>query len=763
MCLKKEPNYHTILADMENKEIKIALDIIENSGKSLFLTGRAGTGKTTFLRNLRETSSKRMVVLAPTGIAAINAGGVTIHSFFQLPFSPFLPEGRMSTPVRPFRMNSSKISIIKSLDLLVIDEVSMVRADLLDAVDAELRRYRNPHLPFGGVQLLLIGDLQQLPPVVKDSEAELLRKYYPSPYFFDSQALQKVDYKIVELQKVYRQSDSEFLSLLNDIRSGMPSATTLASLNSRCLGRILEDSAEEGVVRLMTHNEQARRVNEQRLAELPGEAFEFNAEIKGIFPESSFPATACLTLKEGAQVMFVRNDSSPEKRYYNGMMATVEEIDEEHIVVITHDDGFEITVTPEEWENNRYDIDATSGAIKEVKEGSFSQYPLRLAWAITIHKSQGLTFNKAIIDASRSFAHGQAYVALSRCRTLEGLKLEVPLTLGSVITDRRVSDYMDGSEFRRMASTDMSLLRREYELECLDKIFSFTDLSQVLKDAYDVVSEAYGRSMPKLVEMWSSMVKVGCAELQKPFASFASQYRSLIAAESIVSLNARVRAAAGYYLPKVKQIESLVGSTSVEHDSKHLTKRLGKVIQFAIEEINRTIDVLECLAEDGFSVANYLKARNKSVIEGEIAKRGSAIGDKAVLRQRRSGMGIDVGSSTDFASDILYPELFAKLSHWRRRRSEAMGKPAFVVASTKLLIAITNILPLSKIELKQIPGMGKVKLQQFGQEILEIITEFVSSDKFEAAEPLPVANQGAAEEEGQREVKPKIKQKDGGE
>lgn len=407
-----------------NNDIELARKIIEQTGASLFLTGKAGTGKTTFLRNLRTSSRKRMVVCAPTGIAAINAGGVTLHSFFQLDFGVYIPGMKREGKGR-VAFSKEKIRIIRGLDLLVIDEVSMVRSDLLDAVDSVLRRYRDRTLPFGGVQLLLIGDLQQLPPVVVEHERQLLEANYRSPYFFDSHALQQLDYVTIELSKVYRQSDSNFLDLLNAVRDNRADSEVLRRLNERYVPGFNPDDSE-GYVRLTTHNHLANMVNDRRLAALQGEAHEFEAKVSGNFPASSYPADLKLTLKEGAQVMFIKNDTGMDRRYYNGMMGKVTTIDDEGLVVTPDDGSDPINVEPVEWENTKFVVNEETNEINEKTDGVFCQIPLKLAWSITIHKSQGLTFDRAIIDASASFSHGQTYVALSRCRTLEGMVLERP-------------------------------------------------------------------------------------------------------------------------------------------------------------------------------------------------------------------------------------------------------------------------------------------------------------------------------------------------
>ena len=403
----------------QNQELRTAWDFVENTGRSIFLTGKAGTGKTTFLKKVMAGSRKRPIVVAPTGVAAINAGGVTIHSFFQLPFSPYVPGAKVESK---FDFSKEKRKIIASMDLLIIDEISMVRADLLDAIDAVLRRFREHGQPFGGVQMLMIGDLAQLTPVVTPEDERILKPYYDTPYFFGSKALQQIDYVTIQLEHVYRQQDASFINILNEVRHGHPSQEVLGKLNSRVL---LSPKLGDMAIRLTTHNNLANYYNESELQKLSGPAYTYRAEIKGTFPDYSYPTAEALVLKEGAQVMFVKNDPSGKHLYYNGRIGRVIEASEKRFTVYCEGDSEAIEVEPLEWENTRYTLNEKTREIEAEVMGTFKQLPLRLAWAITIHKSQGLTFDRAIIDANQSFAPGQVYVALSRCRTLEGLLLSM--------------------------------------------------------------------------------------------------------------------------------------------------------------------------------------------------------------------------------------------------------------------------------------------------------------------------------------------------
>lgn len=421
-----------------NFELDVARFIVEKTDMSLFLTGKAGTGKTTFLREVVHYTKKKCIVLAPTGIAAVNAGAMTIHSFFQFGLGPFV-QGVIE-PKSDFRINKSKLELIRHLQLLIIDEVSMVRADLMDHIDVELRRIRRNSKPFGGVQLLMIGDLQQLPPIARGGEDELLRQYYKTLYFFSSVALKSMKYSCIELKNVYRQTDRHFIDILNHARDCTLTSQDISDLNARCVPGF-SPKPEDGYIRLMTHNRQVDYVNETELEKLDNKPYTFVAAVTGTFPEESYPTADSLTLKKGAQVMFIKND--PDRRFINGTLGEVKSIDKNSIAVRLAESGTIIDVEPMEWQNIRYQFDEESKEISSKQIGRFKQYPLKAAWAITVHKSQGLTFDKAIIDVHAAFSPGQAYVALSRCRTLDGLVLSSPVSASVFMRDNAVDAYMN--------------------------------------------------------------------------------------------------------------------------------------------------------------------------------------------------------------------------------------------------------------------------------------------------------------------------------
>ena len=421
----------------QNPEISLARYIVEKTAHSLFLTGKAGTGKTTFLKDVVRHTRKRHIVLAPTGVAAVNAGAMTIHSFFQFGLGAYVPG--VVAPQSQYFIRKAKLDLIRRLELIIIDEVSMVRADLMDHIDAELRRIRRSYLPFGGVQLLMIGDLQQLPPIAHGEEAELLRPHYPSLYFFDSKALQKLDYSVLELKQVYRQSDTHFVEILNRARVGRLTPEDLSELNSRYIPGF-SPRPEENYIRLVTHNRMVESVNSAEMGRLGAEEFVFNARVSGTFPPEAYPTAAQLVLKKGTQVMFIKND--PDKKFINGTLGEVFTLTRDSLKVKLADTGVIVSVEPMEWENIRYQMNEESGVIEATPIGRFRQYPVRPAWAITIHKSQGLTFDRAVIDARAAFSPGQAYVALSRCRSLEGIVLSSPLSNSAFITDNTVEQYL---------------------------------------------------------------------------------------------------------------------------------------------------------------------------------------------------------------------------------------------------------------------------------------------------------------------------------
>ena len=711
-----------------SEEALLALKIIETTGCNLFLTGKAGTGKTTLLRYLKHNISKRNVVLAPTGIAAINAEGVTLHSFFQLPFAPFIPDSSFQQNGR-YQFSKQKIKIMRSLDLIVIDEISMVRADLLDAVDSVLRHYRRNTKPFGGVQLLLIGDLGQLAPVAKDEEWTLLSRYYDTPYFFSSHALRQTPYSVVELTHVYRQQDQLFVDLLNKVRDNAADANVLRALNSRYIPNF-QPREEEGYIRLTTHNALAQTINNEELTKLPGQTFTFKAEVEGKFPELSYPTDEVLELKLNAQVMFVKNDSSPEKRYYNGMIGRVSAIHANGFSVIPKDSTQAIEVNREEWENNRYELDENTREIKEVTEGLFRQYPVKTAWAITIHKSQGLTFSHAIIDAAASFAHGQTYVALSRCKNLDGLVLSTPIPAHAIIRDASVDAFNAFAASRQPDNAAISTMQRAYYLQQVADLFDFSDVSTAFYSAMRLVNEHYGKTFPRLALEYKARNAFIIKEVIEVAKTFSQQYTAIIGSEPDYTtsplLQERIQKGAAYFLKKLKEAAALVSSTSLQTDNKEVKKRTADNFNTLVEVLQMKQRMLSFVIKQGFTLPTYLRAKAMAAID-EADKVTTTRSTKSTGGTKSTGSKAPATGANPFSDapiseqDIAHPVLYNKLRQWRKETADEEGIPAFMVMHTKVLIAISNETPTTTRELAAVKGFGPKKTQKYGEAVLNII------------------------------------------
>ena len=707
-----------------NPELELAWQLVEFTGVNLFLTGKAGSGKTTFLRSLRERSSKRMVVLAPTGVAAMNAGGVTIHSFFQLPFAPFVPESHFGDDARyRYRFGREKVSLMRSIDLLVIDEISMVRADLLDAVDEVLRRYRDRSKPFGGVQLLMIGDLQQLSPVVKEQEMEMLAPYYSSFYFFGSKALAQAGYVTVELAKVYRQSNAEFLDILNAVRDNRVDAALLGRLNRRCIPGFAEGE-HDGYICLTTHNHTANDLNMRRLEMLPGASTIYEARVEGDFPPMMYPTEQALELKEGAQVMFVKNDVSGQHRYYNGMLGRIvalgaEDGDDDGVQVET-ETGETLMLEREEWANCKYTLDAVTKEITETVLGTFSQYPLRLAWAITIHKSQGLTFDKAVIDVRRAFVPGQAYVALSRCRSLEGLVLSAPVEASSVISDAVVTDFVRRIPDQIPDGERIGRLRRAYFEDQVAGLFGFERLSLLYRMYVRLVDEHLYRLYPQWLERLKGDVGAEVRDLADVGGRFIVQCRRIAAASADYAdddfLQQRFRAAAQYLGPRVSELVALVEENPLTTDNAEVKRRVDEATAELLIELRLKEALLSWVEENRFTVSEYLSRRNRLVIE-------------LAEQPRRRTKGAAKGKAGAESQDILHAELYETLRAWRADKASEQKVPAYTVLQQKALIGISNMLPRTIDALLEVPYVGKRSVVKYGDDLLEMVREYCADKR----------------------------------
>jgi hypothetical protein len=607
----------------QNEELIHAWDFVEHTGRSIFLTGKAGTGKTTFLKAVVEQSSKRSIVVAPTGVAAINAGGMTIHSFFQLPFSPFVPGAKIESK---FDFGKEKRKIIASLDLLIIDEISMVRSDLLDAIDSVLRRFRDRYKPFGGLQLLMIGDLQQLTPVVTPEDERMLRPYYDTPYFFGSKALAQIAYVTIQLEKVYRQQDATFLTLLNHIREGQPTADDLTLLNSRYKPVFLP-KPEEGYIRLTTHNQMANNYNESELRKLPGRAYTYRAKIEGTFPDYSYPTAETLVLKEGAQVMFVKND--PSGRYYNGRIGHVTLAEDNRLEVYCPGDANAIGVEPLEWENARYTLNDETHEIESEVLGKFTQLPLRLAWAITIHKSQGLTFERAIIDASLSFAPGQVYVALSRCKTLEGMVLASQIPPQAIISDERVDNYiLHQEEAAKRSIEQLPTLKDEYYRYLLMELFDFKDILYREEYLGRLITEFFYRSYTDIAELHKRALE----EYRQQVIVVADKWLAMIQRMAVDALTGqefleRVKRSAAYFEQTLDKVlaKPLALVPGIQSQNKQAMKRLTENYSDLRQAWLSRRYLLQQMSERTFTITDYLRQKQHSLLDAM---------DEQTLRQK---------------------------------------------------------------------------------------------------------------------------------
>ena len=583
-----------------------------HTNRPIFITGKAGTGKTTFLRKLREQSPKNMAVVAPTGVAAINAGGMTIHSFFQLPVRTLIPTPQSYKQLfAEQRLTQRKRNLIYHLEMLVIDEISMVRADVLDAIDQVLRRYKyRKDQPFGGVQLVMIGDLFQLSPVVKQGEEEeLMAKYYDGPYFFQAKVMQELQPIYVELDHVFRQQDLTFVQLLNEVRENQLTTQGRALLNSRYNPRF-KNTDEDFHITLTTHNRLADELNERELAKLPDEPHVFTAEIKKDFPVNIYPTEEVLTLKEGARVMFVRNDDQKPRRFYNGKIGVITEIDSEKIVVRCEDGDIEVTRMV--WENIRYKEDEKTGKIDEEVLGTFTQYPLRLAWAVTIHKSQGLTFDKVIIDAARAFAAGQVYVALSRCRTLEGIVLSTPLDYVELDNDPSVLRYTDSQPSVETVNQALPTARKEYEVQLFSALFDFHRTLSLVDQMRKVAAKAVSFNEETLP--WLESLQPVFSDWQTIAEKFRPQLTKLLLHGDKTVLRGRLQAACQYFLPLMEPVAQQVANHPCRSKNKGDVSDFEPLLSDLFLVLHEKMHLMQSLLKtDEPSSESLLQARNNFV------------------------------------------------------------------------------------------------------------------------------------------------------
>lgn len=648
-----------------NPVMQLAYDYLETTNTVVFLTGKAGTGKTTFLQQVRQQSKKKLAVVAPTGVAAINAGGMTIHSLFQLPFGPIIPAGNASPEAH---FSAEKKDLLSSLELLIIDEVSMVRPDVLDQIDLILRNVKESIYPFGGVQLLLIGDLSQLSPIIRDEEWAMLSRYYTTPYFFSSLVMQKTSYVRIELDHVFRQKEQAFVDILNEVRNQTISQGSLEVLNARHQADF-RPTVEEPYITLTTHNSIAQQLNNEFVNALPGQEFEFKASIRGEFPKDAYPTEVDLKLKAGAQVMFVKNDNSAEKLYYNGKIGTISRIESDTVFVQCGNESKEIAVQALEWTNIKYQLEEQQ--ISETNSGSFAQIPLKLAWSITIHKSQGLSFDKAIIDVSEAFTHGQVYVALSRCRSLSGMVLRKPIAAHNIIGDPAVAHFNEQAKALKPDLEQLELDRELYLQFLLAELFNFNGLKSRLSDFDELIPG-----------------------LQKDILDVSSKFVRQLTAD-------RTPKAAAYFLEKLKeateilhaQIPSLIGR------SKEKAAKADQLIQW----IMTRIVLMEHFSKADFDAESYL----------------------TIKKNAQASTAADQSRSYVKALNAKPNEkLFNQLLNWRDSAAEKDNIMPSMVFSEKTIAAIAEKLPPTLKALSAIKGVGPHKATQYGPDLIALIRSY---------------------------------------
>ncbi|MFT4060750.1 MAG: AAA family ATPase [Edaphocola sp.] len=669
--------------DTDNLVFEQAVAFVTQTDQHLFLTGKAGTGKTTFLRYIRQHCHKRMAVLAPTGVAAINAGGVTIHSFFQLPFGTYLPTMRTvwggehqnlynrNQLLAKLRFNKAKLDLIRGLDLLVIDEISMVRADVIEAVDTVLRHVRRNEEPFGGLQLLFIGDMFQLPPVVRDNEMELMQEYYPGQFFFDAPAVQAAQPVHLELKKIYRQRDDEFIAILNNVRNNRCTEDDLARLEQN-YQPYFTPSHQEGYITLTSHNHKADTINQQALDRLPATLHKLEARVSSEFPEHAYPVDKILYLKEGAQIMFIKNDKGEARRFYNGRIGMVERIDPQDKKILISFPGEKdlLPLEPETWRNIRYRYDQESDEVKEEELGTFSQFPIRLAWAVTIHKSQGLTFEKAIVDAGQSFAPGQVYVALSRLTNLDGLVLRSKITPASIVTDERILAFAAREEPQEKINTLLADAQMIFAERSLVKTFDWRKLT----DEWQLMVNSYGgRALPDVYEIvpWAQNMLVHLQQQEQTALKFRNWLQEQLhkGKGTYGPIHERTMAAVGWFGTELQQqaIDKLKAHIK-EQQAKQRTKKYVQELKEILttferkyHQVQQAVTITDALANDLSREQLMQRVDNlhapivvQQTSEASATKAPVGESKRISLRMFNEGMAIDeIAAARNFAASTI--------------------------------------------------------------------------------------------------------------
>ena len=705
-------------SDEENIVFKTATDFISSSERSVFLTGKAGTGKTTFLKYIKENSGKNIAVVAPTGVAAINAGGTTIHSFFQLPFTPFVPVGNRHldkedvvdkhTLLSKLRLSAERKEILQQLELLIIDEISMVRCDVIDAIDLILRHVRRqPHKTFGGLQVLYIGDLYQLPPIKNDEVWKILSGCYENLFFFSSLAVIEQPPVYIELKKVYRQSDLEFIDLLNKVRNNEMDEEDYSLLHKRYLPEF-KAKKEENFITLTTHNNKADEINIENLADLNGTVYSFKANVDGEFNERSFPADENLIIKIGAQVMFIKNDVEKIRRYFNGKIGVVRKIDDDKIWVSCKNNSDEqlIEVKKEVWRNIKYSINNKTQHIEEQEIGSFTQYPLRLAWAITIHKSQGLTFERAIIDAGKAFSSGQVYVALSRCTSLEGIILLSKISKNSLFTDERILEYSVKQQNNSGSSVLLFNAIKEYQQNIIKGFFEFKHAEGLLNDL--LFWTRSNNSLGNTVNEWLIKIQQQLNIYIQHGAKFSVVLDEFFTEDKLPEendvLKQRLIKAGDWFFADLSRTKNLLLQSPAVSDNRQLAKDYTAKVQDIFDVLSLQSHLLN-VCREGFSLQKYRE-------------------QKASFKKELFTVNAYSGKSNYVSKDISHPELYSALKDKRDEFAKEKNVPVYMICSVQSLEQMSEFLPQTLYELEKINGFGKIKLKQFGNDFINIIKNY---------------------------------------
>ncbi|MDD4727544.1 MAG: AAA family ATPase [Dysgonamonadaceae bacterium] len=670
-----------------------------------FITGKAGTGKTTFLRKLKSETFKQIAVVAPTGVAAINASGTTIHSFFQLPFSPFTPTpiGKKEL-ISKMKMQGKRQQVLRELELLVIDEISMVRADVLDAIDTVLRHYRyRDNEPFGGVQVIFIGDMFQLSPVAKRDEMQILLSYYEGIHFFNSHVMQQVPMIYIELDKVFRQKNAEFIQILDEVRLNKLTPQSLEKLEST-YNPTFVPKEEDAFITLTTHNYKADLINSAELKKIKEKSHWFTAEIKGSFPTNNFPVDTELELKKGAKVMFVKNDTETPRRFYNGKIGEITFIDNDYVMVTCPGEENAIYVEPVMWENMTYTVNKETTKLEEKITGSFTQIPLRHAWAITIHKSQGLTFDKAVIDAGDAFAPGQVYVALSRCRTLEGIVLKSKINAGSIRNEANILKFSDRKNEAEELIEKLEDSQTEYRKQLLIDLFEFNPIQKLVAYLRNDVNKA-GSSFNDETAPYLATLADQVSEIKQVADKFINQLTQILNSKPIDNplLQERLSASSEYFDEKLEGLLEQIDDSPAYTDDKANAKSYNEDLLNVYTQVAQKRGIILNLKQE-FTIENYFKWRKNFIIK---------------LPNLQTH-----GASNKGPIVSIHPDLMQRLTVIRNNLAEEDMVPAYIIARTKSLQQLADFLPQTPKDFLQIYGFGKVRLEKYGSFFLDEIRKY---------------------------------------